>query len=418
MCIDNVPKTRLKSLYSDFKVLKELNPEGFAANKRLWSDFLVDKLSKDRVVLESGSKLLQKLKCDDYGVPLSIDVVLNDLVQHGTLVEMGEFRKGPSTILKVVRWPFKLFNQSDSRLKHNEKNYLKPVDYVIMPHLEKRYEQLSNKLDDICSRATTYKDLIFTQSKFWQKLEIGSRWNEVELSIMLVYLERYKLQIVVGGEIVKICNERVAPLDVSGRPDKVTELDKNIVSVETSKENNLLQMENLERQIDKISQHLARSAKEQRSRDVIKTQLRIKQVLQAKLKESCSRYENLALVSLDLDTAAENVNLQKTYQNVHSALKTVNEYSGEIAHLQDLINDISDERAKTQEVSEILAQNSGSIDEIEIDQELESLIKSMHEQDEALEKLKKLEIKDTEPKVECDPESEPPTNKIQVPLPS
>jgi charged multivesicular body protein 7 len=78
----NASKARLPALYADFRPLKEHNPEGYAANIKVWQSALASALSErvlssqSSLVLEVTSMLQEELSSPPWGRPLGLGSVM------------------------------------------------------------------------------------------------------------------------------------------------------------------------------------------------------------------------------------------------------------------------------------------------------------------------------------------------------
>ena len=63
-----LPESRLRSLYSDFRDLKQLNPDGYDANIIQWKDYLIKEVWNDTIIV-NGQNLLEYLSISPYGPP-------------------------------------------------------------------------------------------------------------------------------------------------------------------------------------------------------------------------------------------------------------------------------------------------------------------------------------------------------------
>ncbi len=79
-------KTRLPSLYSDFRKLKISNVDGFNANLNAWKSLLLKSLEKgafkDKLQLTADNELVHSLQLPGVGIPLAIDCVLVSKTNH------------------------------------------------------------------------------------------------------------------------------------------------------------------------------------------------------------------------------------------------------------------------------------------------------------------------------------------------
>lgn len=88
LCIHvaNSVRARIPSLFSDFAVQRDTNPDGYNANVNIWEEVLCRAAyagfiagrdgTLHRLSLETGPYLLQKLESSEWGRPLAINAVI------------------------------------------------------------------------------------------------------------------------------------------------------------------------------------------------------------------------------------------------------------------------------------------------------------------------------------------------------
>lgn len=79
-------RQRLPSLYSDFTLQRQSNPDGFAANINAWQNALAKAgragvlpakgNGSDTLLLSTGQSLLRSLETKEWGVPLALGAVI------------------------------------------------------------------------------------------------------------------------------------------------------------------------------------------------------------------------------------------------------------------------------------------------------------------------------------------------------
>lgn len=148
-------RARLASLYSDFRLQRSTNPDGYAANSSAWLRALTAAGDAgllptqhggqhDRFVVRTGEELARALQTPQYGRPLALGSVLQDAVQKRELIPLGEFLSSKTSVYatswlptpsQVVSWGLKQLgiiggDRGDDRLVAG--------DFVLMSNLEVR----------------------------------------------------------------------------------------------------------------------------------------------------------------------------------------------------------------------------------------------------------------------------------------
>lgn len=93
-------KSRMHSLYSDFRKLAESNPEGYAANISAWKSALINVLGSsstdrtlfpDATLISAGADLIELFESAQHGTPLALDTVIDQLVRDNTVIPYSQF---------------------------------------------------------------------------------------------------------------------------------------------------------------------------------------------------------------------------------------------------------------------------------------------------------------------------------------
>lgn len=164
---DQTTRARLPSLYSDFSLQRDTNPDGYAANVIAWETALTEAAQRglitadpdgpDFLSLRTGEELLQSLETKEWGRPLALETVIvgnyglgipdnisdlwrcsckNEAVSQQHLIPASEFLDLPSSIYRRSwfprrwLWAFRPFERaSASKCLHNER-------YVIIKNVE------------------------------------------------------------------------------------------------------------------------------------------------------------------------------------------------------------------------------------------------------------------------------------------
>ena len=103
-------RTRLASLYSDFRCQRQTNPDGYQANATAWLRALTAAAKAglipaqsaaaqhDRFVLHSGEELGRALQTQEYGRPLALGSVIEDAVKKKELVPLKDFLNAKQSV--------------------------------------------------------------------------------------------------------------------------------------------------------------------------------------------------------------------------------------------------------------------------------------------------------------------------------
>lgn len=402
-----LPLSRLGSLYKDFRNMEDLNPEGYQANIDTWKTFLTQTYFKeDSVVFKCGSSFLYDLSVLPYGPPKSIDVVLDSLITDGYLIPLEDFIKGDADILiqdegntsnggKSGFWNYIQWFSSklsftkksitrDDKIKSNETSYLKELQFVIIPHLRKKYDSIYGVIRrNIFEEAVTITSIVYGKEEFIERSGIQreiSQGNQEEIDIMLFYMDRYKNIIKHNNYIVKITDPSVLGNILKNLGQDITTNDERIVNLKNG-------IYNMEKQITKLRLELNQiRVKEDtlKDKDIVLSERaanRIKQTRQLTgkyLNQLIDGLTNLQKVKNHLDMCGNNQLVVDTLNDSNEVIKNINNYVGSVEKVEDLLNSISEESMKTEEINEALTtKNSGVVNFDKLNEEIEEELNQM-----------------------------------------
>lgn len=398
-----LPKSRLDSLYRDFRHMEELNPDGYRANIETWKAYLIGNYLEHSksIFFRCGSGLLRDLSRNSHGVPRSIDLVINSLVESDYLVNPADFYNGmmyPQEGFRVLRW-IGFFTKAKRGFESRENNdtyYLKETNLIIRHILEEKFEEVRKHItQNIISHATGITDLIFSKQEFYDKSGINKLVvnSEEERNAMLFYLSYYKKTIVQDAEIVKVISPEAVHI-LADFPKTLTEDDHRIASLKASLSNVALQTKKVRAQLGEYSSMLHEAIVDSQPKEIQRNYLQSKKMIERNLSRLLAYQNNLFTVKSQLDMAVTNQLLVSTLEGSGKLLKSINDYTGSMQKIEDLLDEVKEQGERAEVVNELLT-NSGFTEEedTELDKELELM-----EQEENQKTVKK--VKESEEKKE------------------
>ncbi|KAK5779292.1 phosphatidic acid-binding protein CHM7 PWA37_004164 [Arxiozyma heterogenica] len=454
----DLPKSRLESLYKDFRYLKELNIDGYNANIDTWKEFLIKKyfVNKNIIVFQSGSRFLNTLILPQYGYPKSIDVVLDSLILDGYMVPLDDFINGDADILlnintnndngnKVKFWDyiqwfssilsfdynnnsnnFSFNNKSITRIEKNYGStsscYLKECQYVLRNQLQKKYNTIYDILKrNILNDPLTITNIVFSEDEFLMKSGIRnsiSYQDKNDIKVLLIYMDRYKNIIRCKDSIIKVIDSSISGTLITNDIDKtITDNDKNIVHVKVG-------ISNLKQQIKKLRLELKdlkdkEKANEQdgvilSSRYKLRVQ-RSKQLLIKYLTQLLDGLAKLQIIRQQLDICGTNKMLVEILVSSNEVLKSINSYIGSAEKVEELLETINEESDKSEKINDLLTRKEEDKNiEADIEEELDKLemaenkniidLQEENKMESLVNKLNELNVKET---INKDTESSP-----------
>lgn len=383
----DLPESRLPSLYRDFRPLKDLNPDGYEANISTWRDFFLQQYisNSNRIIFTIGTRTLQELTHEVYGVPKSIDIAIDVLVNEGNLIPMELFNLGgmytDNSRKGFWKW-VKSWKESTNMYKSrkDETNfYLREDKFIIKANLEKEYQRFHELLKrSVFMEASSITDLVFTRNEFMTTESLQSffsTYDEETKNVFLHFIENYKHIIVSKDNVIKVIAAEVE--DIISRFSKgITENDLRIASVKVG-------IININKQITRLRKEINESNIKLRGPEFNELPKRIRiEYKQARLlsEKHLSRLlkfqNNLAQVRTQIDTSATNAVLIQTLSESNEVIKSINGYIGSTEKVENLLDEIKEGHDRTEEVNDLLAHyNKGQDEEAEeeIERELEQL---------------------------------------------
>ncbi|CAI4043721.1 hypothetical protein SKDZ_10G1640 [Saccharomyces kudriavzevii ZP591] len=382
-----LPQSRLPSLYRDFRPLKDLNPDGYEANISTWRDYLLERYinSSNKITLSIGTKFLQGLTYEVYGVPKSIDIVIDAFVSEGNLVPIELFYRDRMCTdnAKPGLWKWIKSWKGSTNLYRSRKDetnfYLKEDEFVIKKKLEKEYQRFYELLKrDIFTKASSITDLVFTKNEFITGETLGpffATYNEEATNIFLYFLENYKHVIASKDNVIKIVAPEVE--DVISRFSKdITEDDLRIASVKAGILNINKQITRLRKEINEYNVKLKDPEFNELPKKVRIEYKQASLLSEKHLSRLLKFQNNLAEVRSQIDTSITNAVLVQTLAQSNEVIKSINKYIGSTEKVEDLLDEIKEGHDRTEELNDLLTsygKSQNDIAEEEIERELERL---------------------------------------------
>lgn len=413
-----LPKSRLGSLYKDFRDMRELNKDGYEANVNTWKNFILKTRLNDKtkLTLHCGPEWLSSFRIDVYGEPKSIDVALDSLIEENVLLTTESFHdpqrrdidKTPreGNLLSTLFSYLSIGKTGISTRKHNtDTSYLKQMNLIIKDNVKDAAAMAQKTIkEDIVEKSSSPIDLIMDTDTFKNRSGISKTVkSESDQEIILYYLEHYTQTIVRDHDVVKII-PAVTSEENADSTKEITESDINIVQVKTTISKLEREIVRLGEDIDSIISKQHSKEYHELSRESQKAMLKSRILAQRFKDRLTGNKENLTTVMQELRTSSTNKMIVDTLQKSHDTLKTINDSIGPVEKIEELMDSISEQQEISQQVTDTLANTdiiTESIPDSEIEDELAELEKQMEskttvssdkEEEEVLSKLKNLRV--------------------------
>lgn len=394
-----LPPSRLHSLYKDFRPLKELNPDGYAANISTWKEYLKDHTLTRGCQFSLGTQLLQELSKDIYGFPKSLDVVIDALVQEGYLIYSDDFyaqRMYSKEYPRLMQWIGFGKNRFFKSRQSENGYYLKELKLIVRPNVESKFKDITARINDrIIKEATGITDLILPLTEFCTKVGLHEIIeDESDKEVLLFYLSRYTGTLFNESDFVKIVDPTRGNNAISENDRRIADLKMAISSV--SKQVGKMRNERIDH-----SKLLTQSIREGASKDTQRRFLQARKIAEKYLNRLLDYQSNLLEIKSQIEMAITNEILVTTLSDSNETLKSIAKYSLSVDQVEDLLDDVKDHRERNEEIRRLLSGTDETIDEETLDAELESLDKQLEGREstpEVLDRLSHLNLSDNNEK--------------------
>ncbi|PHH83569.1 hypothetical protein CDD82_7130 [Ophiocordyceps australis] len=377
----NFRRSRLPALYSDFRSLETLNPDGFKANVAAWRDALFMLASKGLLsrhgsgyfILQVDDSLPRLLENKQYGQPLALGTALGEALTDRHLVSLDSFLHSPPQAASshsgwsampwnALSWTLRQLGISDP-LRGEDK--IPKGRFVMMDNVQAAAEDLERQVlaADDASRFSR----VFTKSQLLTRLvEDKKQLSETELQVLLTLLSRDNKSVAYDGNTIKFV--RV------GEENTLTEEDTAIASIKELTAHLRHQVSLLNTRIDQLSQE-ARDAISHKNRVSALAALKSKKLAESSLAQRYASLSQLEEVASKIQQASDQVQLVKVMESSAGVLEHLNSRIGSVDRVEGVMDRLREQVSDTDEIAAILAESStATIDESEINDELETLL--------------------------------------------
>jgi charged multivesicular body protein 7 len=329
-----------------------------------------------------GEDLLRQLETPTYGRPLALGTVVRDAVQNREMMGYNDFMAAKVSIyqnswsgvpLKILKWGFS--QVAPSILGNNES--LPTGSFVILSNVELAGKEVLEQVDQFSSRVGRIYSKDMFQEEFGHVFSEERALSSQDMEVLLKYLSRDKGAVAYDGNVVKFS----APSEPS--PPTITSEDVTIANLKTLMVNLGEQVESLSTKIDQLS-NTAREAVAKKNRTAALAALRSKKLAETNLEKRTATLHQLEEVYTSIEQAADQVQMVKIMEGSTNVLKSLNKEVGGVDRVDDVVAELSEQMMQVGEVEQIIADagQTTSIDEGEVDEELEAMEAEERKQEE------------------------------------
>ncbi|KAF9013970.1 Snf7-domain-containing protein [Cyathus striatus] len=410
--------SRLQALYADFSRQKHSNPAAFHANVEWWKKTLesflsyglqeaFDRLPGDRLVFHANRGLLDRLKVEGAGKPLSLSAVITDLLASKVLMSYSQFMQAKTSIYNPGWLPVRIASffigkpfwwaleqagivGEDGILTTGDRHHDWWGDYVFVSLLEHAADKVLEKQQAKVGGAV---DQLYTFNSFKQEFAGvtggGEYLKDADTNVLLKYLERDKGILARDGQVIKFVT-----VYSSAEERSISAVDHGILELKMAVRNLQAQVISLQHRIEECTKK-ASNALEQKQKSVALSYIRSRKLLQDMLEKRLGSLSILESTLISVDNAATNVEMMKTYESSAITLRTILAHpSLQRENIDKTMDALAEANADAQEIDEAVkiavdaaVEIDENVDDTELEDELQALIneiKSGKEGDEAI----------------------------------
>ncbi|OCL12450.1 hypothetical protein AOQ84DRAFT_334295 [Glonium stellatum] len=389
---------RLSSLYSDFRVQLNTNPDGYYANVSAWKKALSDAaragvipargVSNDLLTIRTGEELSRALASKEWGRPMALGAVIQDAVAKREMIPLKDFLTSKTSIYnrswnispwQVISWGLRQLGVL-GELGNQEK--LAGGNFVVVANVE----ATANAVLQHMSLRNSKVDLVYSRAAFARGfahvLNPTRSLSPVDLNVLLMYLARDKHEISFDSKTIKFkaTNETI--------PSPITHQDATIASLRDLISSLNAQLPPLTVRIATLDAE-ARAAVASKSMTTARSALRSKKLAEATLARRTDTLAQLEDVFSKIEAAADQVEIVRVMEASASVLRGLHKEVGGVEGVEGVVDALKEEMGRVDEVSGIInevGQEGTVIDEAEVDQEFEALEKAERQKKEKAEK--------------------------------
>ncbi|KAK7748918.1 hypothetical protein SLS53_000943 [Cytospora paraplurivora] len=393
--VENEPgfrKARLPALYSDFRGQRNTNPDGYHANVSAWRRGLASLVRAglaptgsgsssipNHVVLNADESLLRALESKQYGRPLALGAVIHEATQEKDLVPLQDFLRAKESIYykswssipwTLASWGLKQLGLTGAFTLGGD-DRLPGGQYVVIANVEAASKALLEQTAGLSSRFETTFSKVQFQVEFKDSILKGRSLSETDIEVLLKFMSRDQGVLLYNGKTVKIKSPGI-------QVATITTEDETIASLKELTESLSHQTAVLSQKIEELTV-TAKEAVLKKNRVSALAALKSKKRAETSLQQRFATLSQLEEVAAKIEQASDNVQLVSVMGASTKVLKNLNAQVGGADRVEDIVDHLREQMGQADEVSSILAEQGGAVNEDELDDELEALVEEEEE---------------------------------------
>jgi charged multivesicular body protein 7 len=388
-------RARLAALYSDFRHLRTTNPDGYTANIEAWLSGLSHATkagvmpTHDLLSFTADDELLRALETKEWGRPLTLGTIVREALARREVLPFKEFMERKESF-HARSWGFKVPTVGEvlgwglrqlGILGEGAADKF-PGKVVLLENLENAAKEVERR---VAEGSKGRVERIFSKSEFKDKFGDvcgKKRLSNNDLDLLLRFMGRDKEVLAFDGETVKLW----APNEKSRTA--ITMEDTTIASLKTLIKDLEIQTEVLTKRVDELAV-TAKEAVARKNRVAALAALRSKRLAESTLTKRHATLGQLEEVFAKIEQAADQVELVRVMEASTRVLAGLNKEVGGVERVDDVVDQLREQMGQVDEVGNVIAEagQAGTVDETEVDDELEAMEREDREKREEVERL-------------------------------
>ncbi|TPX15044.1 uncharacterized protein E0L32_004874 [Thyridium curvatum] len=390
-------KARLPALYSDFRGLRTINPDGYAANVSAWRRALASIARSGRApsrasapslfILPADEQLLRALESKQYGRPLALGSVVREAALEKDLIPLQDFLKAKESIYQrswtslpwnVVSWGLRQLGLTGGVSGGDDK--LPGGQFVVLANVEEASRAFDDKTAEYSSRLQRTWSATHFKKSFADSIFSSQRLSDADMDVFLKFLSRDKGLILYDGKTIKVKAAGDEQMAITPEDEAMAQLKE--LTAYLSHQTSILN-----RRIEELTA-TAKEAVVRKNKVAALAALKSKKIAESSLQTRFATLSQLEEVAAKIEHAADNVALVRVMSSSTDVLKSLNAQVGGADKVEDVVDRLREQMGAVDEVGSILAESGSVVDEGEIDDELEVLEKEERQKEEEARKSK------------------------------
>ncbi|KAG7092597.1 hypothetical protein E1B28_008940 [Marasmius oreades] len=370
-------RERLKTLYSDFSRQKQSSPTSYEAKIAWWKRALECYLvadSSDSLVLHANSDLLEDLRVEGVGRPIGLNAVIAELTTSTSsppppMLLLATFLSLPNSIYssrsplsyvtavpklllsygvaKPLWWALEQVGVvgEDSITSSISSTFSFPRpqassapssslqdswfgDYIALGLVEKAGQSITERQR---RKVVGPGDALYSLDRFRREFALcipgkggepndgeNAMMSELNMKVLLRYLTRDKEVVIVDGDVVKFFES----YSLAEKTKEITVVDRGLVELKDAVDNLRRQTFAIQTKMEQCTANAAAAIK-QNQKPLALSYLRSRRQLEGVLKKRFGALENLEGTLVQVEAAAEDIQIVKAYSTSTATLKAI-----------------------------------------------------------------------------------------------